>query len=103
MGYRAFIGKIKKGKEEDYVAAHQAVWPELLDVMRKLGVERESCFVCGSYIFVYVEAADISSTMDKLQGDPVNQRWDVFMEPLLEPPVNGTSELFPEMTEVFRM
>jgi L-rhamnose mutarotase len=103
MGHRAFIGKIRKGREDDYVAAHRAVWPELIDVMRKLGVERESCFICGRYIFVYVEAADISSTMDNLQRDPVNQKWDVFMESLLEPPVNGTSELFPEMTEVFCM
>jgi L-rhamnose mutarotase len=103
MGYRAFIGKIRKGKEEEYVAVHRNVWPELLDAMKEVGVEKESCFVFGSYIFVYVEAADIVSTLEKLQNNPVNQKWDVFMEPILEPPIDGCPEFFPEMTEVFRM
>ena len=103
MSYRSFIGKIRKGKEEEYIAAHRSVWPELIDAMRKVGVERESCFVCGNYIFVYVEASDIDATLEKLQRDPVNQKWDVFMEPLLELPVEGCSDFFPEMKEVFRM
>ena len=103
MAYRAFIGKIRKGKEDEYLDAHKAVWPELIDAMKRVGVERESCFVFRNYIFVYVEASDIDATMESLMRDPVNQKWDAFMEPLLEPPVDGCSELFPEMKEVFRM
>jgi L-rhamnose mutarotase len=82
---------------------HRNVWPELLDAMKVAGVERESCFFSGGYIFVYVEAADIVTTLEKLQHNLVNQKWDVFMEPLLEPPIDGCPEFFPEMTEVFRM
>jgi len=103
MSYRAFIGKIRKGKEEDYVTAHQAVWPELIEAMREAGVERESCFVAGNYIFVYVEGADVDTALRKLQNESVNMKWDDFMEPLLERPVEGCSHLFPEMTEVFKM
>jgi L-rhamnose mutarotase len=103
MAYRAYIGKIKKGKEKDYIEAHKAVWPELIAAMRKAGVENESCFVLGNYIFVYIEASDINATMEVLSADPVNQKWDIFMEPLLEFPVEGCTELFPKMTEVFRM
>jgi L-rhamnose mutarotase len=103
MAYRAYIGKIRKGKENDYIEAHKAVWPELLDAMRKLGVEKESCFVFGGYIFVYVEAPDIEKTMAALALDPINRKWDVFMETLLESPVEGCPDLFPEMKEVFRM
>lgn len=102
MAYSAYIGKIKKGKEKDYIEAHKAVWPELLASMRTAGVEKESCFVLGNCIFVYIEATDINSTIKALSADPVNQRWDVFMEPLLEPPMEGGSEQFPQMTEVFR-
>jgi L-rhamnose mutarotase len=103
VAYRAFIGKIRKGKEGEYLEAHKGVWAELIDAMKRVGVERESCFVFRNYIFVYVEASDIDATMESLLRDPVNQKWDAFMEPLLEPPVDGCSELFPEMKEVFRM
>lgn len=103
MAYRAYIGKIRKGKEKEYIDAHKAVWPELIDAMKKAGIENESCFVIGNYIFVYVEASNIEATMETLMRDSVNQRWDVFMEPLLEPPVEGCAEFFPEMKEVFRM
>jgi L-rhamnose mutarotase len=103
MACRALIGKIRKGKEREYVDAHQAVWPELIDAMRRAGVERESCFVFRNYIFVYTEASDIDATMEKLLRDPISQKWEAYMEALLEPPVDGCSELFPEMTEVFRM
>ncbi len=103
MAYRAYIGKIRRGKENDYIEAHKAVWPGLLEAMNRVGIERESCFVAGNYIFVYVESSDIDAAMEALSRDPINQKWDVFMEPLLEPPVEGSAELFPEMKEVFRM
>jgi len=103
MAHSAYIGKIKKGKEKDYIEAHKAVWPELLAAMEKAGVERESCFVHGNYIFAYIEASDIDATMQALSKDPVNQKWDIFMEPLLEPPLEDCTELFPQMTEVFRL
>jgi L-rhamnose mutarotase len=102
MAYRAFIGKIRRGKESEYIDAHKAVWPELLAAMKKAGVQKEICFVRGNHIFVYVESFNIDDTMKALSMDSVNQRWDLYMEPLLEQPVEGCSDLFLEMIEVFR-
>jgi L-rhamnose mutarotase len=103
MAWRAYFAKLRPGKRRDYVEAHKAVWPELLDAMRQAGVTRESCFVLEDYVVVYVEADDIESTMRKLASDPVNLRWDAFIEPLLQPPIAGLPDLFPEMKEVFEM
>jgi L-rhamnose mutarotase len=80
MACRAYIGKIRKGKENEYIEAHKAVWPDLLTAMKKVGVEKEICFVRGNYIFVYVESSDIDAAMQALSADPVNQRWDAYME-----------------------
>lgn len=101
--YRAYIGRIRQGKEREYIEAHKNVWPELIEAMRKAGVVREICFVFENTIFVFVEAQDISVTMDNLMRDPINQEWDVFMEPLLELPGNSSKEMFPEMEDVFSM
>ncbi len=99
--HRAYIGKIAKGKKEEYIKSHENVWPELIEAMKNVGVEKESCFVFENYIFVYVEAQDIDGTMRKLTQDPINQKWDVYMEPLLEKPGQSSPDFFPEMTEVF--
>ena len=101
--HRAYVGRIRKGKKREYISAHANVWPELIAAMRGAGVERECCFVFGDLIFVYVESDDIESTMKKLADDPVNQKWDRYMSGLLDKPDAGSSEMFPEIAEVFCM
>lgn len=103
MGYRVYFGRIRAGKRREYIEAHRAVWPELLEVMRQAGVSRESCFVLEDYVVVYVEADNIEATMEQLAKNPVNQRWDSFMEGILEPPLSDRPDFFAEMIEVFKM
>ena len=69
--YRAYIGRIRRGKVDDYIKAHERVWPELIDAMKRAGVERESCFVFGNHIFVYVEAKNIDMATERLAREPL--------------------------------
>jgi L-rhamnose mutarotase len=101
--YQAFMGKVRPGKEPEYIEAHRSVWPDLIRAMHSAGVQREMVFMSANYLFVYLEADDIDSTNAKLAADPVNQRWDAFMEPLLEPSTSNSHELFYPMIEVFRL
>ena len=101
--YQAFMGKVRAGKEPEYIEAHRSVWPDLIRAMHSAGVQREMVFMFANYLFVYLEAEDIDSANAKLAADPVNQRWDDFMEPLLEAPTGNSRELFHPMTEVFRL
>jgi L-rhamnose mutarotase len=103
MGYRAYFGKIRAGKRREYIEAHKAVWPELLEVMRQAGISRESCFVLEDYVVVYLEGDNIEATMDQLSENPISQRWDSFMEGILEPPISDRPDFFPEMAEVFKL
>jgi L-rhamnose mutarotase len=103
VAYRAYIGRIRMGREREYIEVHRAVWPALIDAMKNAGVDRESCFVLGNYIFVYVEAADIDATMETLARNPISQKWETFIESLVECPIENRSEFFAEMNEVFRM
>jgi L-rhamnose mutarotase len=99
----AYVGKIREGKTAEYTCVHEKVWPELIDAMRRAGVERESCFVFGRQIFVYVEAPDLDLTMKNLAEDPISQEWERSMELLLERPQEDNPELFLQMAEVFCM
>ena len=103
MVCRAYIGKIKPGKVRDYIKAHEKVWPELIDAMKKAGLKEEICFVYGNHIFIYREGADIDAALEKLGRDPLSKKWEASMEPLLEKPAKDLDDFFPQMREVFRM
>src|SRR5208337_376219 len=79
MAHCGYIGKIKPGKVDDYVKAHEEVWPELIEVMKKAGLEKEICFLYGNHVFIYREAADLDGALDKLSREPLNQKWDEYM------------------------
>lgn len=94
MKRRAWLLKVKEGKEEEYSRAHAAVWPELLKAARQAGIKNQSCFVSGRDVIVYEEADDIEATVTKLLTVDVKKRWDKAMSSILEE--NG-SRLFDEV------
>ena len=103
MAHCGYIGKIKPGKVDDYVKAHEEVWPELIQVMKKAGLEKEICFLYGNHVFFYREAADLDGALDKLSREPLNQKWDEYMASILEKPTTDSSDFFLQMKEVFCM
>ena len=103
MAHCGYIGQVRPGKVDEYIKAHEKVWPELIEVMKKAGLEKEICFVFGNQIFIYREAVDLNGALDKLNSEPLNQKWDEYMATILEKPVKESNEFFLPMKEVFCM
>jgi L-rhamnose mutarotase len=77
-----FIGlhtRLKPGMEEDYDAAHAAVWPALLAAQREAGIKRWLIFRDGLDIFHSIECEDYDRAIAELAQLPVNQRWQAEM------------------------
>ena len=43
---------------EQYIEHHRAVWPEALDSLKRLGIEKMKIFLLGRRLFMYVEVPD---------------------------------------------
>ena len=43
---------------ERYIEHHRAVWPEALDSLKRLGIEKMKIFLLGRRLFMYVEVPD---------------------------------------------
>jgi len=76
---------LKPGCEPAYLAAHEAVWPELIEAATEAGIRNHSVFNRGLELFVYIEAEDVDASLEALSKREVKQRWDAKMAELLDP------------------
>jgi L-rhamnose mutarotase len=76
--------RLKPGSEERYEQYHAAVWPEILEGMRQVGVTKWVIFRDGVDLFHYVECEDYDRALADLARSPIDQRWQAEMAPLME-------------------
>ncbi|WP_226781605.1 L-rhamnose mutarotase [Oceaniglobus trochenteri] len=80
MTRRAWIMTLKPGCAAEYKARHDAIWPEMLDQMRKAGVSRFTIHRHGLTLFA-VQDRDGPAPGEP---DPVMWKWWAHMAPLME-------------------
>jgi len=98
----AFQLRLKPDAIEEYEREHQRVWPELLAKLKEAGISDYSIFRRGQDLVLSLRVDDFEKAWKKLDGDPVNLRWQAFMSRLFEPvPGKLPHERFAMMKEVF--
>ncbi len=97
----AFKMRLKPGCEAIYQEQHDAIWPELADLIRRQGIRNYSIFQLGLDLFAYYESdepAPSGTAGDEI--DPVQRAWWRMMEPYMEYNEDHTPKIWP-MTEMF--
>ncbi len=74
--------RLKPGAEERYEDYHRAVWPEVLEGMRRVGITKYAIFRDGLDLFHYIECEDYARAVAELARSPLNQRWEDAMAPM---------------------
>ena len=98
--------RLKAGCEEEYRRYHAAVWPEILDMIRKCNIRNYSIYLMNDTLFSYFEyhGSDYKADMARMAADAKTQSWWAIMEPMQEPLENRKDgEWWAEMPEVFHM
>lgn len=75
--------RLKPGSEARYEQAHKAVWPEILAAIRGAGITKWLIFRDGLDLFHYIECNDYERAIAELAKNPVNQRWQTEMAPMM--------------------
>lgn len=98
----AFLLRLKEGAGRDYDEAHKAVWPEMLDLLKRAGISDYSIFRRDELLVLTMRVEDFEATWSKIENDPVNLRWQEAMSAFFAP-LEGLrpGERFPMMEEVF--
>lgn len=98
----AFILKLRPGTEKAYDKAHESVSPELIALLKQVGITEYSIFRRDQLLVLTLRAADFERAWKEMEIDPAYTDWQKIMEPFFES-VNDLrpGELFPMMDEVF--
>jgi len=101
-----FLLKVRQDRLPEYKARHTAVWPEMLDALRRTGWHNYSLFVrADGLMFGYFEAPeDFQAALDGMSKEAVNAKWQESMAPYFEN-LSGAhaDESMLELEEVFHL
>ena len=106
--YGSIIG-LSAEKLAEYRRLHAAVWPGVLDTIRRCHIRNYSIFLRrlpdgAHYLFSYFEYTgdDFAADMAVMAADPVTQEWWKLCEPLQRPlPDRAPGEWWAGAEEVF--
>lgn len=98
-----FRMRLNDGMAEEYKRRHDAIWPELVDLLHDTGVSDYSIHLdeeTGHLIGVLTRT--VNHGMDALPDHPVMQKWWAFMEDIMETNTNKSPVAAP-LTPLFHM
>jgi L-rhamnose mutarotase len=99
----AFKMQLNKGQKVEYQKRHDQIWPELVHLLKKAGIEDYSIFLDEETyaLFGVLKIADESELLD-LPKQEIMQKWWAYMADIME--VNpDKSPLSKPLQEVFYM
>ena len=67
---------------EEYLEHHRQVWPEVLEALKKTGVQDIKIYLCGRRLFMAMVAPagfDPVRSFEEYTENPVAKRWDTLM------------------------
>lgn len=83
---------LRAGKFEEYKRLHAAVWPDVLETIRKANIRNYTIFNWRGYLFAYFEyiGEDFDADMKAIADDPITRDWWQLTD-RLQSPVEGNS------------
>ncbi len=68
---------VRPDKLDAYKKLHDAVWPEVLEMITQCGIRNYSIYHRDGKLFAYFEyvGSDYAADMAKMAADPATQRW----------------------------
>lgn len=81
----AFKMKLFTGCEAEYKRRHDALWPELQQLLKEAGIKEYSIFLdeATNILFGYLTIFD-KSKLDDLPNAPVMKKWWAYMKDIME-------------------
>jgi L-rhamnose mutarotase len=81
----AFKMHLRPGKEEEYKRRHDAIWPELKQLLGEAGIVDYSIFLDEeTNTLVGVLKVEDTGQLDRLPEHPVMQRWWSYMKDIMD-------------------
>jgi L-rhamnose mutarotase len=98
-----FRMRLNPGMAEEYTRRHDAIWPELVELLREAGVSDYSIhFDAETDLLIGVLIREDGHQMDALPAHPVMQKWWAHMADIMEVGADNAPVAVP-LARVFHM
>ena len=99
-----FLLQLRPDRIDDYLKAHETVWPDMLDALRRAGWRNYSLFVRpeDGLVVGYLETPDFDRAVSDMAATEVNQRWQQSMAEFFEAPGHPDGAML-RLTEYFHL
>lgn len=76
-----FLLQIRPDKLDEYLAAHESVWPEMLAALTRTGWRNYSLFFRkpDGLVVGYLETEDYAAAQRAMDAEPINLKWQAVM------------------------
>lgn len=81
----AFRMKLYAGQEAEYQRRHDAIWPELVELLKQTGISDYSIYLDKEslHLFGILQVED-PAKMDALPDHPVMKKWWAYMKDIMD-------------------
>ena len=98
----AWKARVKDGMIEEYRRRHDEIWSELVEVLKRAGIENYSIWLCGDELFGYYECKYGIEYAGKVQAEsPVVAKWNEYMKDVMDMPIDKRTGAQPLLEQVF--
>lgn len=98
----AWKAKVKDGCLDEYIRRHDAIWPELKQLLKEAGICNYTIWQCGSDLFGYYECEKGVDFAAKTQAEsPIVDRWNEYMKDVMVMEMDPVTGAQPMLRQVF--
>lgn len=97
----AWTMRLRPGRGEDYVALHEAIWPEMSDLLDRAGYRNYTIFMRGDLLVGVFDCDDLEAAKAVLAADPTSARWRDAVAALAENDPDPETGFLPLMRPIF--
>jgi L-rhamnose mutarotase len=96
--------QVKPERLAEYAQRHAAVWPDMLEALKRTGWSNYSLFIRPDGLLIgYFETESLTAAQDGMAATDVNARWQADMAEFFIALETTPDRGFLELTEVFNL
>lgn len=98
----AWKATVKDGMLAEYRRRHNAIWPELKEVLKEAGISNYTIWNMGNELFGYFECEKGAAYAEEYQAkSAVVDRWNEYMKDVMVMELDPVTGAQPRMEQIF--
>ena len=95
--------RLKRGAEERYEEYHRAVWPQVLEAIKRSGITRYFIFRDDLDLFHFIECEDYDRAIAEIANDPTSMQWEAEIATMMAVTHDFSSEGSDRMRKIWEL